>query len=360
MESLAEKGNGGGPQLCSELPPIEVGNGKKIKVTDLVALCREACAAILEVYRQPEEEWKLQHKDGVEPLTKADLDSNKESYEDFIIQKKENAFNCCFPSSSPLLLLWLHVFTDLTQLGRPPQRLLFLNVLLDGLQVLCPDCLVVSEESPHASHAERRSAEFVWLVDPLDGTKEFLKRSGDFAVNLGLCRDGLPVFGIVAAPTQDLLFLGGPLLGGAWKMEGSSQRLSSICCREFRWSDAGLRVTASSSHNSPATQQFIARLIRPNLVKAGSSLKFIKVAAGEADLYARFAPCSEWDTCAPHAILLAAGGEILKWEDAGAGGPLGPLEYNKASLLSPFFVAVGRLAEGEEKAPPPVAATQPS
>ena len=88
-----------------------------------------------------------------------------------------------------------------------------------------------------------------------------------------------------------------------------------------------------------------------------SSLKFMRLASGDADIYPRFAPCSEWDTCAPHAILRAAGGEIFRWEGAGMGGPVEPLAYNKPSLLSPFFVATGRLADGEEKCPPPTPLT---
>ncbi|KAL8272659.1 hypothetical protein Esti_003447 [Eimeria stiedai] len=296
-------GEGAPPRLCSELPPLELENGRKVQMTQLVELCREACAAILEVYRQPEEEWKLQHKEGLEPLTKADLDSNR--------------------------------------------------ILMAGLQALCPESLLVSEESTHASAEARRSAECVWLIDPLDGTKEFLKRSGEFAVNLGLCRRGTPVLGLVGAPTEGDVYLGGPSLGGAWLLRNESQQLSPLQCRRFKWADEGLKVTASSSHNSPETKQFVSRLREPILIKAGSALKFMRLATGEADVYPRFALCSEWDTCAPHAILRAAGGEIYRWEDAAQGGPLGPLQYNKPSLLSPFFVAVGQLAEGEQEAPPP-------
>lgn len=293
---------GAGPRLCSELPPIEVGNGEKVKVGDIVALVKKACEAVLEVYRQPEGEWNLQHKDGYEPLTKADLDSNK--------------------------------------------------ILLEGLESLCPSCLLVSEESAHASHAQRSSADFVWLVDPLDGTKEFLKRSGEFAVNVGLCRRGIPIFGVVGSPVEGLIYLGGEVLRGAWRLQGNSELLYSIKCKIFKWNDLGLKVITSSSHNSTDTKKFIARLQQPSLVKAGSSLKFLRVASGDADIYPRFALCSEWDTCAPHAILRAAGGEVFLWEGAATGGPQGPLKYNKPSLLSPFFVAVGTLAEGEAEAPP--------
>ncbi|KAL8434596.1 hypothetical protein ACSSS7_003071 [Eimeria intestinalis] len=298
----------GGPRFCSELPPLLMEEGREVRVTQLVDLCREACAAILEVYRQPEEEWKLQHKEGLEPLTKADLESNR--------------------------------------------------ILMSGLRSLCPDSLLVSEESPHASPDARRSSEFVWLIDPLDGTKEFLKRTGEFAVNVGLCRWGAPVFGMVGAPLVGDIFVGGPSLGGAWIIRDGSMQLEPIHCRSFRWRDVGLRVTASSSHNSAETKHFIARLRSPTLIKAGSALKFVRLASGEADIYPRFTPCSEWDTCAPHAILRAAGGDIYRWEDASHGGPLGPLVYNKPNLLTPFFVAVGHLAEGEHDAPPPISARE--
>lgn len=210
---------GSGARLCSELPAVDVGNGRKVEVWDFVVLCRKASAAILEVYRQPEAEWELEHKGGNEPLTKADLKSNQ--------------------------------------------------ILIEGLRTLCPDCLLVSEESAHASHDERCSAEFVWLVDPLDGTKEFLKRSGEFAVNLGLCHRGIPVFGIVASPVEDTVYIGGVVLGGAWKLQGDNQELIGMQCNTFRWSDPGLRVTASSSHSSPDTKAFISRLQRPRLIKAG-------------------------------------------------------------------------------------------
>ncbi|OEH79626.1 3(2)-bisphosphate nucleotidase [Cyclospora cayetanensis] len=291
-----------GPLLCADLPPLEVGKGRKVHIQDLVALCRSAAVAILDVYTRPEEEWELEHKEGHEPLTKADLDANA--------------------------------------------------ILTDGLRRLCPDCLLVSEESTLASYEDRQAAEFVWLVDPLDGTKEFLKRSGEFTINLGLCRYGDPVFGIVAVPVEDRIYLGGVVVGGAWEMEGSNQTLTPMRCSTFKWADKGLRVTASSSHNSPGTRAFAARLNEPKLIRAGSSLKFVRLARGDAEVYPRFALCSEWDTCAPHALLRAAGGEIWRWSDAANGGPQGPLEYNKPSLLSPFFVAVARLQDGEDTAPP--------
>lgn len=144
-----------------------------------------------------------------------------------------------------------------------------MQILMDGLRKLCPDCLVVSEESTHAAHELRCSAEFVWLVDPLDGTKEFLKRSGEFAVNLGLCHRGTPIFGIVASPVEDTIYLGGTALGGAWKLQANDQKLVGIRCNTFRWNDAGLKVTASSSHNSPETKAFISRLQEPSLIRAG-------------------------------------------------------------------------------------------
>lgn len=140
---------------------------------------------------------------------------------------------------------------------------------MEGLGTLCPDCLLVSEESVHASHDRRCSAEFVWLVDPLDGTKEFLKRSGEFAVNLGLCHRGIPVFGIVASPVEDTVYIGGVALGGTWKLRGNSQELIRMQCNTFRWSDQGLRVIMSSSHDSPDTRAFVSRLQQPSLVKAG-------------------------------------------------------------------------------------------
>lgn len=294
----------GPPLTCSDLPPVEAGDGRKVDVSDLIHLCRRACNAILEVYTQPEEEWQVEHKGGTEPLTKADLQSNR--------------------------------------------------VLLGGLRDLCPGCLLVSEESTHASAAARAAAEFVWLVDPLDGTKEFIKRNGEFCVNMGLCFRGAPVLGIVGAPVSGAMYVGGEALGGAWELQKEGDRLLPLSCRVFSWGDTGLKVTASSSHSSPDTCAFLARLKQPQMQQIGSALKFLRLACGEAHIYPRFAPCSEWDTCAAHAILRAAGGEIYRWEDAAKGGPLGPLQYNKPSLLNPSFVAVAKLAAGEDECPPPL------
>lgn len=142
-------------------------------------------------------------------------------------------------------------------------------MLLGGLRDLCPGCLLVSEESTHASAAARAAAEFVWLVDPLDGTKEFIKRNGEFCVNMGLCFRGAPVLGIVGAPVSGAMYVGGEALGGAWELQKEGDRLLPLSCRVFSWGDTGLKVTASSSHSSPDTCAFLARLKQPQMQQIG-------------------------------------------------------------------------------------------
>lgn len=154
----------------------------------------------------------------------------------------------------------------------------FLQILVAGLRALSPPSVAIqSEETRLLDSAVRKAARFVWLVDPLDGTKEFLSRNGQFAVNIGLCRDTKPFFGVVGAPVSGDIFLGGEALGGAWVLRGTAGESSSspeallcpIKCKPFRWSDAGLKVVASSSHNTPDTTDFLSRLESPKLTQCG-------------------------------------------------------------------------------------------
>lgn len=203
-------------------------------------------------------------------------------------------------------------------------------VILPGLRRIAPKIPVVSEEAVAAGAQVDVSGGRFWLVDPLDGTKEFVKRNGEFTVNIALVWDGQPRLGVLFAPVLDRLFAAIP--GQAWVEErGALPR--PIHCRVPP--DAGLTVLSSRSHRD--AEQF-DEFIRPFSVAetrhSGSSLKFALIAAGEADLYPRFGPTMEWDIAAGHAILVAAGG-CLRLPDGG------PIAYGKPGLLNPPFVAWG-------------------
>lgn len=205
------------------------------------------------------------------------------------------------------------------------------DIIVAGLRQLKLQAPIVSEEGKDIPFAERQQYTRFWLVDPLDGTKEFIKRNGDFTVNIALIENGRPVLGVVYVPVTDELFYAADGKG-AWQ-EGTGR----ISARTFTLGDAGLKVVASRSHLNDETRAFIQKLTEPEIVSRGSSLKIIELARGEADLYPRLAPTMEWDTAAAHAILLEAGGKMV---DEGSGKEL---VYNKQVLRNPSFVAYGAL-----------------
>lgn len=202
-------------------------------------------------------------------------------------------------------------------------------VIVAGLHALAPDVPVVAEEAVAAGHVPAQAARF-WLVDPLDGTKEFINRNGEFTVNVALVENGVPVLGVVLAPALGRLFAG--VQGhGAWLETAAGRR--AIAARQVP--AEGLTVVASRSHGDESaldallgSQRVAAR------TNAGSSLKLCLLAAGEADLYPRLGRTMEWDIAAGHAVLAAAGGEVFT-----LGGT--PLRYGKPAYENPHFVAVG-------------------
>ncbi|MCK2183224.1 3'(2'),5'-bisphosphate nucleotidase CysQ [Halomonas getboli] len=208
------------------------------------------------------------------------------------------------------------------------------HALLELLDEVTPAVPVLSEESEAVPYAIRRAWRRYWLVDPLDGTKEFIRRSGDFTLNVALIEDGVPTFGIVHAPTLGVSWFG-QLGEGAWRREGVETH--TIGVRALPDPDREpWCVMGSRSHGLSALAAFMERLPRHALVSRGSSLKLCLVAEGVADLYPRFGPTSEWDTAAGQAVVTAAGGEVL---DART---LMPLRCNyQASLLNPAFIACG-------------------
>jgi len=203
-------------------------------------------------------------------------------------------------------------------------------VIMRSLRSLTPGYPVACEESADRLHAAAGASSF-WLVDPLDGTKEFLQRNGEFTVNIALIQDAKPTLGVVMAPALDRLFAAAAGVGAVVTERGATHPLS---CRTPPVE--GLTVVASRSHgDGDAMESFLRGRPVARIVSAGSSLKFCMVAAGEADIYPRLGTTMEWDTAAGHAVLAAAGGRVT-----GVDGL--PLMYGKPGLVNPHFIASGR------------------
>lgn len=190
---------------------------------------------------------------------------------------------------------------------------------------------ILSEEGKGIPYEERKNWQYFWMVDPLDGTKEFIKKNGEFTVNIALIHENRPVLGVVYPPVLNEMYSaiegeGSYLLkdGKEKKLETSSKGLD----------DSELKVVASRSHMSPETQDFVDRLDKPEIVSKGSSLKFLLVASGKADLYPRFGPTMEWDTAAAHVIVTEAGGSVVLEDQKTR------LSYNKENLLNPYFIVL--------------------
>ncbi len=242
-----------------------------------VALALAAGAAILEIYRQ---DFDVEAKADDSPLTAADMASH--------------------------------------------------HLIVDGLRALAPEIPVLSEEDAGTPWDVRRTWRRHWLVDPLDGTREFVKKNGEFTVNIALVEDGAPVLGVVYAPVFDYLMHGERGIGAFLRGEDGDIALSTR-----RPATVPLRVAASRSHLDARTAALLERMGGIERFGLGSSLKFCRIAEGRADVYPRFGPTSEWDTAAAQCVLEAAGGAVLGLDGT-------PLRYNaKDSLLNPDFLALG-------------------
>jgi 3'(2'), 5'-bisphosphate nucleotidase len=241
------------------------------------AIAERAAAAILEVY---ESDFAVQHKDDRSPLTAADLAAHR--------------------------------------------------VIVDALHALTPQWPVLSEESADIAWSERSHWTRYWLVDPLDGTREFVKRNGEFTVNIALIDDHRPILGIVQTPVTGELACAWEG-GGAWLAE-RGQKTRRIATRQR---SSPLIVAGSRSHASEREAGLLARLGACAKMPLGSSLKFVRIAAAQADLYLRLGPTSEWDTAAGQCVLEQAGGAVLDFDGH-------PLRYNaRESLLNGDFIATG-------------------
>lgn len=205
-----------------------------------------------------------------------------------------------------------------------------INAGLLNLSVLYP---IVSEENTNVEYDDRKDYPRFWMVDPLDGTKEFIKKNGEFTVNIALIEDEYPIMGVVYTPATGILHYASKG-NGAFRKEGD--HVKQIECRDFDINSEGLNVVTSRSHLNDATQAFLEKLNSPKTVPTGSSLKLLIMAEGEADIYPRLGPTMEWDIAAVQIILEEAGGRVVQHDN------LERLKYNKESLLNPYFIAAGR------------------
>ncbi|HEK86796.1 MAG TPA: 3'(2'),5'-bisphosphate nucleotidase CysQ [Candidatus Aminicenantes bacterium] len=273
----------------------------------VLEIIRQAGVEVLNVYARLEKDWDVQLKDDRTPVTEADRASNR--------------------------------------------------IISEGLRKLWPDIPILSEESQEIPYELRKKFEYFWLLDPLDGTKEFIKRNGEFTINLALITRHQTAAGFISVPCKGLIYYavkgegayrlqdeggaeeGNSLLNKNKKNKNNDFKIevSKLRAAEFSPDEPGLIVVASRSHFDPETQKFIEQLNNPALVSVGSSLKFMLLAEGKAHLYPRLGRTMEWDTAAGQAILEEAGGQVLEFYSRR------PLTYNKESLVNPPFLATGKV-----------------
>lgn len=211
------------------------------------------------------------------------------------------------------------------------------KVILTALADLTPDIPVIAEEAFSEGHIPEISSIF-YLVDPLDGTKEFINRNGEFTVNIALIKDGIPIAGVVYAPAIERMFTGSETSGAEESkvVDGRLTDTKPACVREAKGS--ALTAIASRSHRDAKTEEYLDHYNIGDIVAAGSSLKFCLVATGEADIYPRHGRTMEWDTAAGHAVLKAAGGDVTRLDGS-------PFLYGKTGegYANSFFVAKGKI-----------------
>ncbi len=247
-------------------------------VEPVVALAEDAGRAILEVYAT---EFEVQSKVDESPLTQADLASHR-----------------CITA---------------------------------GLAALAPDVPVISEESGLPEYSVRQGWNTYWLIDPLDGTREFVNRNGEFTVNIALIDEGRPLFGVVHVPVQRKTYVGCEGMGAERRSDGESPEPIRVAAA----SSDPVRVVGSRSHRGSSLDAFLAALGEHDMVPMGSSLKLCVVAEGGADIYPRLGPTSEWDTAAAQAVVEQAGGSVVTLDGK-------PMKYNtKDDILNPHFVVIG-------------------
>lgn len=205
------------------------------------------------------------------------------------------------------------------------------NIIVTSLKNTFPELPVLSEESDNIEFSERKHWVTFWMVDPLDGTKEFIKKNDEFTVNIALIHQGRPVLGVVHAPALGVTYFGCEGIGALKCEVGEEKAITANQCVDDSWT-----VVGSRSHQNEETDEYLSAFPEYELISKGSSLKLCMVAEGTADLYPKLGPTCEWDTAAGHAVVNAAGGVV--------NDQLGrALQYNKENILNPWFFAHGRL-----------------
>jgi 3'(2'), 5'-bisphosphate nucleotidase len=245
-----------------------------VDIKDIVKIAKDAGDAIMKIY---DRDFKVDYKDDKSPLTEADTKSNE--------------------------------------------------IICSASERLYPTIPLLSEENKEVAYEDRKDWEYFWLIDPIDGTKEFIKKNGEFTVNIALIHNDTPVLGVVYAPALGDMY-------SAKKGEGAFKNEQKLPLFTNDTPKDKLKVVASKSHLSPETQEFIDNLDTKEIeqVSKGSSLKLCMVAVGEADIYPRLAPTMEWDTAAAQAVVLEAGKQVIQF------GSKDAVVYNKKDLLNPWFV----------------------
>ena len=263
----------------------------EINIEELKKIAKQAGKAILEVYEN-ESDFNIEYKkdasfkEGVSPLTKADLISNE--------------------------------------------------IITKSLKKIYPLIPILSEESKEIPYEKRRNWEYLWIIDPLDGTKEFIKRNGEFTVNIALIKNKKPVLGVIYVPVKDLFYY--TENGSAFKQKGDKKPVK-LPLNEKRKS---LIIVASRSNRDLETNQFVKKVRKKQKVRVisvGSSLKLCFIAEGKVDIYPKIGPTKEWDIAAGHAIVNASGKKVFQY------GKDEELVYNKENLLNPNFITMQKNLE---------------
>jgi 3'(2'), 5'-bisphosphate nucleotidase len=209
------------------------------------------------------------------------------------------------------------------------------EIICNGLNTIS-SFPIVSEENIETPYEQRTSFEYFWLIDPIDGTKEFIKKNDQFTINIALVHKEEVIMGIVVAPAIQESYYAVKSHGAFLEKNGRKCRLS---CSEYKPTDEGLRIPVSMSHINADTLQYLSQYNNPVQIPAGAALKFMMVASAQADLYPRLAPTMEWDTAAPQIIVEEAGGTLI---DCNTGLPM---KYNKKSLVNPGFITYSKKLE---------------
>jgi len=252
----------------------------RIDIDKILTIAEEAGKATLEIYNR---EFRIEEKEDRSPLTEADKKSNE--------------------------------------------------IILDGLSKQYSDIPFISEETKQTSYAERRLWNHFWLIDPLDGTKEFIKKNGEFTINIALIKGQTPILGVIYVPVKDIFYYAQQGVG-SFKIEHGSGPIPIKASKEN--SKERLIVVGSRSHGGEALNNYLDKKRKEynevQLISSGSSLKFCLVAEGTADIYPRTGPTYEWDTAAGHAVVLESGKSVYDFESSK------PLLYNKDNLLNGWFI----------------------